>query len=413
MRFHIGIDDTDSREGMCTTYLGGVLVENLRNNGYNLFSYPRLIRLNPNIPYKTRGNGAVEIRLEIDENDVDEVKDIALRIVEEYSQKDSNAGLAFVEGDVPNELVDLSERALHEEVDISDALDLADVLGLDYYGWGNGRGVIGALSCIGYELDDYTFELLTYRYEDKFGSERFVDSDSVFDLNENFYPEIFDSVDEDEDDIIIAPHGPDPVLYGIRGESPEILEKGRDLIVSEDYEFYLIYKSNQGTDDHLEELSIDEIDKFNSVIVEGEVVSEPNDIEGGHVFFDLSDGDSVITCAAYEPTKDFRKVVRRLRSGDEVRVFGGVSERMTLNLEKFELLDKKEFYEELNPVCPDCGNNMKSAGRDQGYRCRKCGTSASEDDVRRRKIDRDIEEGFYEVPPMARRHLSKPLIRDG
>jgi tRNA(Ile2) C34 agmatinyltransferase TiaS len=29
----IGIDDTDSREGMCTTYLGALLMEELRQYG--------------------------------------------------------------------------------------------------------------------------------------------------------------------------------------------------------------------------------------------------------------------------------------------------------------------------------------------------------------------------------------------
>jgi tRNA(Ile2)-agmatinylcytidine synthase len=54
---------------------------------------------------------------------------------------------------------------------------------------------------------------------------------------------------------------------------------------------------------------------------------------------------------------------------------------------------------------------MSSAGRNQGYRCRDCGTSA--DGKTERPTERDIEEGWYEVPPCARRHIAKPLVRGG
>lgn len=53
MRFWIGIDDTDSSEGMCTTYIAILLREALREVGEPI-GFPRLIRLNPTIPYKTR-----------------------------------------------------------------------------------------------------------------------------------------------------------------------------------------------------------------------------------------------------------------------------------------------------------------------------------------------------------------------
>jgi tRNA(Ile2)-agmatinylcytidine synthase len=53
---------------------------------------------------------------------------------------------------------------------------------------------------------------------------------------------------------------------------------------------------------------------------------------------------------------------------------------------------------------------MESAGRGQGYRCRDCGTASER--VRKR-IDRDLERGWYEVPPCARRHVAKPLVRGG
>jgi tRNA(Ile2)-agmatinylcytidine synthase len=54
---------------------------------------------------------------------------------------------------------------------------------------------------------------------------------------------------------------------------------------------------------------------------------------------------------------------------------------------------------------------MESAGRGQGYRCRDCGTDApGKTEV---PVDRDLERGWYEVPPCARRHVAKPLVRGG
>jgi len=54
---------------------------------------------------------------------------------------------------------------------------------------------------------------------------------------------------------------------------------------------------------------------------------------------------------------------------------------------------------------------MSSAGRGQGYRCRDCDTDAPGKVAR--ELDRSLELGWYEVPPSARRHVAKPLVRGG
>ncbi len=54
---------------------------------------------------------------------------------------------------------------------------------------------------------------------------------------------------------------------------------------------------------------------------------------------------------------------------------------------------------------------MASAGAGQGYRCRECGTTAP--DKAESPLERDLDIGWYEVPPVARRHLAKPLVRGG
>ncbi len=57
----IAADDTDSSTWMCTTFLATELVEEFRD--YDLIGLPRLVRLNPAVPWKTRGNGAICIRI--------------------------------------------------------------------------------------------------------------------------------------------------------------------------------------------------------------------------------------------------------------------------------------------------------------------------------------------------------------
>jgi len=54
---------------------------------------------------------------------------------------------------------------------------------------------------------------------------------------------------------------------------------------------------------------------------------------------------------------------------------------------------------------------MKSAGKDKGYKCPRCSDRITDVPKEKMEVQRNLEKGYYEVPPSARRHLSKPLIR--
>jgi tRNA(Ile2)-agmatinylcytidine synthase len=116
----------------------------------------------------------------------------------------------------------------------------------------------------------------------------------------------------------------------------------------------------------------------------------------------------VIDCAAFEPTKNFRELIRKLIPGDRVVVYGSVTEN-TINIEKIKITELSKAYDIRNPPCPSCGKRMKSSGSGQGYRCKKCSTSSEIPE--KTEVKRDIVPGFYEVPPCARRHLAKQLLR--
>ncbi len=409
---HIGLDDTDSKKGMCTTFVATKLIHELDLKD-KLISYPELIRFNPTIPWKTRGNGALCIRIELSDQEVNEIKDKSIELLKKYRENSSNSGVVFFERD-PREIDEIrsfSKRAVKEVVGIQRARELVSEFG-EKREFGNGQGIVGALCACGYVFSDYSYELIAYREREKWGEERYVDKEKVKEVSSKYYPFIWDNFDWENDELVLSPNTPCPVLYGIRGDVVKKIRSASNLLETEKKLLEMLFKTNQGTDKHLQELKeIKNIEPFTSVIIEGEVSEEPFTIEGGHVIFSISDGEEEIDCAAYEPTKGFRDIVRDLIRGDRVKVYGGVRKKpLTINLEKIEVIDLVKDVRERNPVCPKCGNRMKSAGRDQGYRCRDCKTSAEEKEKNIKK--RELDKKRYEVPPTARRHLSKPLVRD-
>ncbi|HIP57247.1 MAG TPA: hypothetical protein EYH02_04175, partial [Ignisphaera aggregans] len=59
---HLAFDDVDSPYGGCTTHAATYLLGLLQHElNVKLLDYPHLVRLNPSIPWKTRGNGAIAL----------------------------------------------------------------------------------------------------------------------------------------------------------------------------------------------------------------------------------------------------------------------------------------------------------------------------------------------------------------
>jgi tRNA(Ile2)-agmatinylcytidine synthase len=410
----IGIDDTDSREGMCTTYLAAVLMGELKKYGM-IKGYPLLVRLNPNIIYKTRGNAAIAIPLELKNNTgAEKVKALVIETVKNMavlSDENTNPGAVFIENATENmqaELAHFSMRAVQDVLEIREAKELLKRHGISHKGFKNGRGLIGALAAAGFclcGLPDSTYELIAYREKKHWGTPREINEGSVWSADAATHPDTWDTVDYENKRIVFAPHSPDPILFGIRGNSESAVRRAFSMIKSEPVELHAVYKTNQNTDMHLVHARIDEAQDDRSYILKGCVSRAPGTIKGGHVFFELSKNGSALDCAAFEPTKGFRRIIKQLRPGDEVEVYGSVKGR-TLNIEKIRIITLN-IHELRNPLC--CGRRMKSMGRGQGYRCEKCGAIKKEQAIE--TVSRGISTGFYEAPSSARRHLAKPLIR--
>lgn len=418
---HIGFDDTDSPSGGCTTYLCAKLVELLSLLNVDFIDYPLLIRLNPNVPFRTRGNAALCLRIKIDNDLENKVKQIVLNEIKrgaELAFKNTNPGIVFYKGKtVPDIITKFSKKTIQDIVMIDKALKIAKNVGAEIFTFKNARGIIGALAAIGTLLDnDHTYELITYRTPENCGKPRKLDIKSVRNMDSNTSPNTFCNLDDGR--ILITPHGPDPILYGVRGNSAEIVYAANSMVKSlEPIERWVIYRTNQGTDAHLRFFpSISQVRPYSCVIINGIVSSKHKTISGGHVIIQIKDHTGVIDCAAYEPTGEFREIIKNLIPGDLIRVYGGVRPAssyhpITINLEKIEILKLATLEVKFNPKCPQCGKSMTSAGKNKGFKCKKCGLKLKEAEKTTLKISRNITEKLYLPPPRAHRHLTRPLER--
>lgn len=399
---------------MCTTFLASQIINKFKENGIELLDYPRLIRLNPFARFKTRGNGGVSFKIKNDDKSqlarrivLDEVENLSM-----FECDNTNPGVVFYEGEITPEMQEYAFRAIYEFITIDEAENFGKSVGCDIHKFKKGRGIIGSIAAISLPLSDFTFELLAYRDSGNYGTPRQIDYESVYEMDEKTYPDTFENIDYSEDYIAIEPKTPCPVLYGIRSNTVEALNEAQKIVrVFEPVADWCIFKTNQHTDMHIQKAAdIASMKQFGCYEVVGEVKNKPTIIGGGHMFFYIFDDSGEIECGAYEPTKGFRNIVSELRPGDVIRVFGGIGEQNTFNIEKFQPIKLNEF-EYRNPIC-ECGKRMTSAGKGKGFKCRKCGRRIGSDERVPIKIRRDLKNSqFYETPVSARRHLSKPICR--
>ena len=374
MRCLVGIDDTDSSRGYCTTYLAYRIACDLRPDVVVL-PYPRLVRLNPNIPFKTRGNAAVSLHIET--GDGDRAFEIISAKVKELSdvKGGANSGVVFLDkSHTASRFEPLYLEALTGLVSPHRVRRMVRELGARSLELGNGMGLVGAASSLGFSTKfDHTFELIAYRRKEFWGTRRVIDSASVRETDAKTFPHTFNNYDYQKRKVLIAPHGPDPVFAGIRGDSPRaVLDAFGTIRFDEPLQGHMIYASNQHTDAHLQtEL---EWKVYSSGWLDG-TVEEVTVGAGGHVYIRLESNRKSWNVAAYEPTGDLRRTARLLRPGDKIRAFGGIRRATSLhpavlNMEKLEL--------------------TSAGGRKRG-----------------------ILLGTYISSPRANRHLTKPLVRYG
>lgn len=427
----LAFDDTDSPEGMCTTYLAAVMLEELPD--YDLIGLPRLVRLNPNIPWKTRGNAAICLPLGRGTGkpklcgsligrkalcfprgkpaDPEELLDRASAVLKRMARFEcdqTNPGIVVSNARLPPSLY---WKAVREIVRIQDVEELLRSSGASWRKFKQGRGIIGASAAISWKPHDKTWEVIAYRSERRIGTPRRVDPKSVIAMDRGTRC-TFNNYDYENGHIAITPGSPCPILFGIRGDSSTELLTAKDMIRGEKPARWLLFVTNQATEDHIVTRRISELEPMMSVRVRAHVARAPTTIKGGHTIIRISDG-SEIDAAFYEPSRSFRDVARALLPGDAVTVYGSVRNKpRSLNVEKLHVEDLvADVRKTGNPQCPECRKSMGSMGRGQGYRCKRCGSKLPPGSEAVREVMRSVAPGWYEPPVASRRHLHKPIRR--
>jgi len=413
---HIGIDDTDSPKGMCTTFLSYKIVKFLEKQKIEFVDYPSLIRFYPNIPWKPRGNGAV--RLTIKTRNPNKIKKEIIQFITNYSdtKNGANPGLVFFQNQsIPQSFHKFSRLALWKLISRKTAKDFISNNKIDSFYLGNGQGLVGAIGAIGYKFSDHTFELLCYRKKSQFGKKRKINKHSVKKMQSITFPETYNSFDNENDRVLITPHGPDPVFYGIRGESVKSVVLASTMVdTDEKLDGYMVFKSNQGTADHLKnELQVNDLKPYTSGFLVGKVCSKPVTEQGGHVFFSIQVGDRKIRCGVYKQTK-ITKIAQDLIPGDKICLGGGIRKasknyERVLNVEFLDVIKLEKNILLTNPTCKTCNKKMKSKGNRQGFECFRCGNkSFSKSSL---EIPRKIQRKLYLPAISAHRHLTRPYQR--
>lgn len=421
---HIGFDDTDSPRGGCTTYIAALLVEKLEKLGAQFVDYPNLVRLNPNVPWKTRGNGALCLRVSCAESLTPTVFETVADTVEENSDlgfKNTDPGIVFFRSaQIPKEIKAFTKKTIQGIVTMDQALELVRRFKAEALGFGTGYGIVGALAAVGEPLErDHTFEVIAYRTPENRGTRRRVDTQSIIEMDQKTAPSTFNNVDPETNRVIITPRGPDPILYGIRGETPEMVIQAHQMIHTlEPVERWVTFRTNHGTDAHLKRVeTISQIRPYHPIIAEGTVVSAPKLVPRKHRVFSIQDESGKVDCAAYEPTGVLRKIARQLIVGDIVEAYGGVKPStqhpITVNLEKLRILKLAQKLTPRNPECPKCGRRVSSMGRGQGLRCPCCGFRSADLQKIMVEQNRGVAKGLYLTSPRSQRHLTKPMSRYG
>ncbi len=427
----VAVDDTDSVRGNCTTFLATEIINELKND-LDLIGNPRLVRLNPAVPWKTRGNGSLVLRFghgvgrkrfigvleneqffcydESDdyEPDYDEILKRLIPLIEKYHEDDADPGLIISPHRPDPSFYKMGVTTIMDRKKID--IELKKI-GAKTFTIGNGRGLIGATCGLAWIPGDTTFELLAYRQRNRWGTPRDFDPLSIRDMEHNFQT-TFNSWEDREEKVAMIPATPCPVLYGLRGDVHDDVIKAADTLKTESRYRWFVFLTNQGTDDHIL-TDYEELIPNQSYLLKGTVISRSRHIEGGHVFIDIKTKFGTVTCGAYEPSKEFRLAFDQLIPNDEIEVMGEFREEpRTLNVEKLHVINTVEdVRKKSNPSCPTCGKKMESIGKNQGYRCKRC-HQKTKDAVYEKRI-RWILPGWYEPPTCARRHLSKPLKRTG
>ena len=367
----LGLDDTDSLEGGCTTLVFHQLLDALPCE----YGEPRLTRLWPFAAQRTRGNAALSVEIFADESIIEwldgywNVNIAPLKGIisdSEHSDREqypSDPGMTLF-FEKPQE--ENYWRAVRGESDFIEG----------GHQWG-GHGRIGAAASCAWPAENVTWEGIAWRKD-----ERRVSEESLTTVDE--MKETFLCRDPRTNRGLIAPRGPCPVMFGVRATTHETAVAATQILLDGSAETIgsRVFCTNQATGDHIESSITD--------FVETKTL-----LTGGHVIIN----DKYLI---FSESGDVNRLAQWLGMGDSFECIGLEYEGQ-IHVEALRVLESKVRQ---RPLC-ECGTRMKSMGANQGVRCPKCKTK--NEITWTEHFRTPTLQGWVQPPVDKRRHLAKTL----
>lgn len=389
----LGLDDTDSLAGGCTTEVFDQLLRHLPQSATH--GVPRLVRLWPFAKRRTRGNAALAVEIKTEQidrllNHLDAwwaahlaplAGTMETSTVSNREQHPASPGMVWFEERPPPTIY-------HHAVRSSVSLDQ---LPEATRSWG-GHGRIGATAAVAWPATTSTWEAIAWRVDDADHDHRLVDTGRL--LAVDAWDDTFLSRDPRKGTSLIAPRGQSPVLFGLRATTMLAAERGCLHLIegneTEPTKAWRVFETNQASGDHLG-------DPVHFIVDRVEVHPAR---KHAHIVC----GD--VRIHAYAEGGPVNALARWLKPGDEIAVLGLTDAEGVIHAERLKV-ERCVPRQHQRPRCTNCDVRMKSMGVGQGLRCPSC--KVRSEDVWIPVGVKPLYDAWVEPPPGARRHLARPL----
>ncbi|MGA7924278.1 MAG: DUF1743 domain-containing protein [Thermoplasmata archaeon] len=408
------------------------VIDAVEKLGVDLIGEPHLVRLNPNVPTKTRGNGALAVEFghglgrrhwvgegpdgsrwgfrsatPLSDREREDVLGVAWAVVQRTTRWEGAHTEPALIACLHRPAASFYWHAVSRWVETSEVEPVLRSVEARVHWSRSPQGLVGAAAAVAWPAQRATWELLTYRSPERIGHPRRVNAESVRRAQREF-PELFHCFDRETRRLLVAPHTNCPILYGLRARSPRRLRHLPARIGSELVYRSFLFKTNQATGDHLQDRSIAELRPYDAARVTGTIASRPIRGRGGHVRLVLEDAHSVrIEGWAFEPSKTLAGVAATVIPGDQIALWGGIGKDPVFRIEGIELLALvPRALHTRPPRCHACHRRARSLGRSRGYRCPGCHRRFPPESARTTRPAPAFGPGVYHPTPSARRHLA-------
>jgi tRNA(Ile2)-agmatinylcytidine synthase len=321
-KIYIAIDGFDTPYAGCTTHFTVFLLKKIMNkiSSVELEKNPFLVRLNPAVPWRTRGNASISLVLSVgDGRGLNRIIDVSKEAVAKYTEAIGGNKGTIIIAEPSEGLESFSTRVYKKAVVdiVPRELVLRKLENIRYVRLIGRESVVGAVSAIGFlnKEGEHSYELIAYREPGRIGKRR-VSDESVLEA-ERMYNTLFNNYDYLRKRSVASPAGPDPVLIGLRGLDAYDLVKAFDEIeIGEPVWAKCLFITNQHTDAHMVPRVIGSLRIYQTGFVEGVVVSEPRVKKKGHTEIVLTDSTWYIKTIFFAETRPMNKIAQKLRMGD-------------------------------------------------------------------------------------------------